>query len=136
MTKAEKQQLDNITSERKLFNAMRIYDPVEPDLLPPKSGEPCTMGWIFNTHSAEIIFCASSVTSHCSSWNEESVRSWAQAHSTGGKWQGGGSQGAVRLYSTKTLACRALLAEVSRSQAKILAKIVDLLREAEAQENL
>ena len=132
MTKAEKQQLADAQLEAKLHKVMRLYDPITPDILPPLPGQPCTLGWVFNSYNRTIQRTASSSVGHFSSWEEELVERWAVANSPGGTYVIGGSQGSRSLYSTKTLAYREMLAEVALESAKKLVEIQNLI---DAEEN-
>ena len=101
MSKKERKEVDDQLEELRTRLAMRIYPPVEPDVMPPTGSLTVVKGWMFNEYSCAV-----------------------ELAETGSTWP----QSLLPLYSTKKLARAGLLHAVSVAMAKklrILEKLAD-----------
>jgi hypothetical protein len=90
--------------------------PIQPDLPPPKSGEPMTTGYLYNTHSHKAVHACSTTIYHGYDSKTEARR-----------------QQPMHLYSTKTLALRALRQKLEEMYAE---KLRGIDRQIEAEEEV
>lgn len=102
MNKKELAEMEELKTEL----ALRLYEPIEPDLLPPdvNSREPnrpdIINGWVFNVYNMSVSkACSSSVFHGIGEWDKTS------------------SQKPIKLYSTEKLAYKALLHALSYNYA-------------------
>lgn len=79
---------------------------VAPDVSPPERGSELTTGWLFNAYARRVNVACSDVVSHAVGKTDRTT-----------------TQGAQRLYSTRTRALRALRCAMEREFAAALAKI-------------
>lgn len=119
MTKAEKAALDAALRSARVNRALRWSDaPPVRDLPIPTGDQPDTSGWDFNVAAARGFnsnhLCSGAV-----------FRAWSSsvAHSEGAVRARSKSQGGRALYSTRTLALRALRAAIEADTAGLLADI-------------
>lgn len=118
MNKKEQAEMDALREELRIARAFRFTEPVERDVLPPKScygSEGLTTGYEFNEHIGADPHSYSSAISH--QW------SGSVSHGNVPYREHSGSQGARRLFSTKLLALRALRFALERRFAKRLAEV-------------
>ena len=111
MNKREQAEYEQALREVAIMRALRWSDGAEgPDVPRPENGH--TEGWLYNEHARE--------PNVYEAWSEPT------AHGTGkhlGKDRPSATQGARRLYSTRTRALKALRAALEREYAETLAKI-------------
>lgn len=100
MTKKERESYELMKLEVTLHKAMFVSDLVEPDVPPPLVGEPMTTGWTYNERSMRILPACSTARSHGIDQTGKTT-----------------SQRPLALYSTPTLAYRALRGVLSRRYA-------------------
>ena len=101
---AQEAQLAQQARERA---ALRWSDSdVAPDVPPPERGSELTTGWLFNAYARRVNVACSDVVSHAVGKTDRTT-----------------TQGAQRLYSTRTRALRALRCAMEREFAAALAKI-------------
>lgn len=112
MNKKEQAEMDRLRGELLVAKAFRFTEPVEPDLMPPESykDEDAVRGWGFNSHDEGRVYKAMTTSqSNTQDWTREDRLSWRQ--------------GAIRLYSTKLLALRALRNALEGIYARKLAEV-------------
>lgn len=100
MTKAEQKQVE----ELKIRLALRYHDPVEKDVEIPKEG--IVNGWGFNSYTKAVSKTCSSVIHH-----------------SFGQWDKTTSQQAIKQFSSKRLAYKAMLHELSMRFAREMREI-------------
>ena len=100
MTKAEQKQFE----ELKIRLALRHHEPVEKDVEIPKEG--IVNGWGFNSYTKSVLKTCSSCVSH-----------------SRGKWDKTESQQPIKQFSSKKLAYKAMLHELSMRFARELREI-------------
>ncbi|RTL26402.1 MAG: hypothetical protein EKK55_07885 [Rhodocyclaceae bacterium] len=123
MTKKEREELESLREQLRIAKALRFTEPVERDVMPPeKSG--MTTGWDFNDYTALV-----------DGYNFISEL-WSKAVSHGSMpyREFRGSQGCVRLFSSKLLALRACRHAVEQKAAKRLADIDKMIEDELAKE--
>jgi len=102
MTKKELAEVEALKTRL----ALRFFPKVEPDILPPTDWNEIRNGWRFNTHSKSV----------------EKACTGANAHNDWG-WDATRSQGATPLYSSRALAYKAMLYELSSQAASDLRSV-------------
>lgn len=100
MTKAEQKQVEDL----KIKLALRHHEPVEKDVEIPKDG--IINGWGFNSHS-------NTVSKTCSS----------SAYHSFGNWDKTTSQQAIKQFSSKKLAYKAMLHELALRYAREMREV-------------
>ncbi len=113
MTKKERAEMDATIFELGRVAALRWTQPVEPDVPVPKWLDR-SRGWLPAYDRVELAW-SSSVSHGRGEWREH----------------GSGSQGARALYSTPTLALRALRYAIEHEAAIKLMKIDRMIRESQ-----
>lgn len=119
MNKKEQAALDAATNALRTARALRWSTPdgalIPRDVPPPSGGATgATTGWDANVHTRSV------------------TRGWStcSAHGDGPPRPGSGSQGPIALYSTQTLALRALRVALEHNCAAALAGIDDRIEGA------
>ena len=114
MTKKEREAMQAAIDRADMLAALRWTNPVERDVLPPKSGQfhrEYTEGWDYNAPSSRV-------------W-----QGWSNSigHGTGPVPKPNdytsGSQGSRAMFSTKLLALRAMRHEMERQAARMLMQV-------------
>jgi hypothetical protein len=97
-------------------SALRFTSPVEPDIEPPTEFRVIKKGWLFNSYNNTVAKACTSAIHH----------SYGQDDKTD-------TQGSRRLYSTKFRALLALRCRVENDCAAALARIDDMIEQAETE---
>lgn len=109
LTKREHEAFARLEYELAIARALRFTEPVEPDVMPPEGrygDKGLSKGWTFNAYSQTVDVGCSSSVSHAIGRTDKTT-----------------SQRAIRLYSSKLLALKALRHEVELKCASQLAAI-------------
>ena len=114
MTKKELAAFEELQLKLRMVMALRMTNPVKPDVAPPTESFKLTTGWLFNSHSRRVNVACSSVTSHSFSRNDKTD-----------------SQRPVWLYSSKKLALQAMRHELELEFARALLLVDEQIEEAD-----
>lgn len=119
MNKKEKAAFEAAVRNAMKLGALRWTSPVTPDVpIPGGFGGEKVTGWSFNAHSQRVYPSYSTAVSH-------GEGSGTDRHRVG-------TQGAIRQYSTRALALKAMRHEIERACAENLVRVDLQLKEEDA----
>lgn len=115
MTKKEKELVSDLKKQVAILKVFRFTEDVEPDVMPPTVFGDVATGYEFNSHTGVIS------------------KAWTESHFHGSGWvkpKYGGSQCAIRLYSTELLALKAMRRAMEKTFAEKLASVDRMIKDA------
>ncbi len=126
MTKKEQAEMEALRRDLRIARAWRRTEPVAPDVPPPDRG--ASKGWYVFAYlkaNSGVVKAMSESHSHFTgekAWERADAKTWEESQRFGS-----GTQGGLRLYSSKLLALKAARAKLEADMAMELAAIDELI---------
>lgn len=124
MNKKEAEYVARLERDLKISRAFKFTDLIEPDVRHSGDLGVIIKGWVYNTFNHKVRPAMTKANSHY-----EGSHEYVEG-------MGGWSQQAIRMYSSKLLALKAMRAEIEREYANDLAVIDEVIEKEQANDRL